>query len=115
MQLKKPIKSLKSSMRENKRYLLVKSKENLKPYELKKEIEKIVLDFVGVLGFSKSCLKFIQIEGDYGIISVNRESLEEIKASLCVSNKDIEILGISGTLRGLNKFKKSIINNPQKI
>jgi RNase P/RNase MRP subunit POP5 len=103
----KPIKKLKKSMKERKRYILLRGDKNT---ELKKDIENLILDFVGVLGFSKTCLRWIEINENenYGIISVNRESLELFKASLCLSPKNIEILGISGTLKGLKKYKIKI-------
>ena len=47
------MKALKPSMRENKRYLLIKCKEP------RKNIEKAILDFIGVLGMSKTGLNWI--------------------------------------------------------
>ncbi|NMB66677.1 hypothetical protein GYA25_01300 [Candidatus Woesearchaeota archaeon] len=103
----KSIKKLKKSMKERKRYVLLMGDKNT---ELKKDIENLILDFAGVLGFSKICLRWIEINEnyDYGIVSINREGLELFKASLCLSSKKIEILGISGTLKGLKKYKVKI-------
>lgn len=91
------MKSLKPSMRENKRYLLVKGNN------LRENIEKAILDFIGILGMSKAGLEFIEIKKDSAIIAVNRESLNHVRASLCAFPEKIEVVRVSGTLRGLRK------------
>jgi RNase P/RNase MRP subunit POP5 len=92
------MKSLKPSMRENKRYLLVEGKE------LRKNIEKAVLDFIGVLGMSKTGLEFIKGKDNSVIISVNREMVDSVRAALCVWPKKMEVKKVSGTLKGLGKI-----------
>jgi len=92
------MKSLKPTMRENKRYLLV-SGENLKT-----NIEKAILDFVGVLGMSKAGLDFIKTNNNFAVISVNREMVDSVRASLCVFQRKMEVKKVSGTLKGLGKI-----------
>lgn len=87
------MKALKPSMREKKRYLLLKGKN------LKVNVEKAILEFIGVLGMSKAGLKFVKPN----IISVNRESVNHVRASLAVWPDKIEVLKVSGTLKGLGK------------
>ena len=89
------MKSLKPSMRENKRYLLVKGTN------LKTNIEKAILEFVGVLGMSKAGLSYIKTNKDSAIISINREAINEVRASFCVWPEKISVKKVSGTLRGL--------------
>jgi RNase P/RNase MRP subunit POP5 len=89
------MKSLKPSMREDKRYLLVYGED------LRKNIEKAILDFIGVLGFSKVGLEFIKSDKDSAIISVNRGMVDSVRASLCVSKNKMEVKMVSGTLKGL--------------
>lgn len=89
------MKSLKPSMRENKRYLLIEGKD------LKKNIEKAILDFIGVLGMSKIGLGWIKTEKNSVIISVNREMVDSVRASFCVWPEKIEVKKVSGTLKGL--------------
>jgi RNase P/RNase MRP subunit POP5 len=89
------MKSLRPSMRENKRYLFVEG-ENLKG-----NIEKAILDFIGVLGMSKVGLEFIKTNENSAIISVNREMVDSVRASLCVFFNKIEVKMVSGTLKGL--------------
>lgn len=89
------MKSLKPSMREKKRYLLIKGSD------LKKGIEKAIYDFIGVLGMSKCGLNFIKTGKNSAIISINRESLNHVRASLAASLKNFNVIRISGTLKGL--------------
>lgn len=91
------MKSLKPSQRENKRYLLVKGKN------LKENIEKAILDFIGVLGMSKVGLGWIKSNANSAIISVNREMVDSVRASLCVWPEKMTVQKVSGTLKGLNK------------
>jgi RNase P/RNase MRP subunit POP5 len=93
----KTLKSLKPSMREKKRYLLVKGKD------LKENIEKAILDFTGILGMSKTGLEFVKNSADSAIIAVNRGSVDHARASLAVWPEKIEVLRVSGTLKGLRK------------
>lgn len=87
------MKPLKPTMREKKRYLLVKG--------YTEDIEKAILDFIGVLGMSKAGLSFIKKDTNSAIISINRESINEIRASLCVWPDKISVEKVSGTLKGL--------------
>lgn len=92
------MKSLKPSMRENKRYLLVEGTE------LRKNIDKTILDFIGVLGFSKVGLEWIKDSKNSAIICINREMINSVRAALCVSPKKMEVKRVSGTLKGLRKI-----------
>ena len=87
------MKSLKPSMRENKRYLFIRGKN------LKENVEKAILEFVGKLGMSKTGLSWIKDD----IVSVNREAVDSVRASLAIFPEKIEVLKISGTLKGLKR------------
>lgn len=91
------MKSLKPSARENKRYLLVHGKN------LKENIERAILEFIGVLGMSKVGLGFIKTKKDSAIISVNREMVDSVRASLCVFPEKMSVEKVSGTLKGLGR------------
>lgn len=91
------MKPLKPSARENKRYLKVRGKN------LKQNIEKAILDFVGVLGLSQCGLSFVECKNDSAVICVNREAVNKIRASLCVFPEKIFVERVSGTLKGLVK------------
>jgi RNase P/RNase MRP subunit POP5 len=91
------MKPLKPSMKENKRYLFVRGKN------LKENIEKAILEFVGVLGMSKVGLFWIKKNMDSAIISVNREMVDSVRASLCVWPEKMQVEKVSGTLKSLRK------------
>ena len=91
------MKSLKPSMRENKRYLYVVGKN------LSKNIERTILDFIGVLGMSKTGLSWIKTGKDFAIISVNREMVDSVRASFSVWSEKMSVEKVSGTLKGLGK------------
>lgn len=96
------MKPLKPSMREKKRYLMVRGKN------LKENIEKAVLEFVGVLGMSKTGLSWINInaKSNTAVISVNREAVNQVRASLAVWPEKMTVERVSGTLKGLKSLKK---------
>ena len=85
-------------MRENKRYCLVEGEVS------KQNIEKAILDFIGVFGMSKVGLDFIKTNNNSAIISVNREMVDSVRASLAVWPKKMEVKKVSGTLKGLGKI-----------
>lgn len=91
------MKPLKPSMREKKRYLLVKGKN------LRTNIEKAILEFVGILGMSKTGLNFIKSGKDSAVICVNREAVDSVRASLVVYKEKMIVEKVSGTLKGLGK------------
>jgi RNase P/RNase MRP subunit POP5 len=83
-------------MKENKRYLLVRGKGV-------KEVERAILDFIGVLGLSKCGLSFISSKKDEVVICVNREAVDSVRASLCIWPEKMEVVKVSGTLKSLRK------------
>jgi RNase P/RNase MRP subunit POP5 len=91
------MKPLKPAHKENKRYLLIRGKN------LRKNVTSSIKDFIGVLGMSKTALSWIEEKENSGIICINRESLEYVRASFAVWEEKIEILKVSGTLKGLRK------------
>ena len=91
------MKSLKPSMREKKRYLMIKGGN------IKENAEKAILEFIGILGMSKLGLSWIKHEKDYAIMSINREEVNKVRASLALWPGKFKVLRISGTLKGLRK------------
>ena len=91
------MKALKPAHRENKRYLLIRGKD------IKKNVNFAIKDFIGILGMSKTSLSWIEEKESSGIICINRESLEYVRASFAVWKEKIEVLKVSGTLQGLRK------------
>ena len=91
------MKPLKPSHREKKRYLLIKGKD-----ADKKTIDEVILEFVGVLGYAEASPKLISSSKKEIILGINRRSLDKIRTSFLMSDKNIEIVKVSGTLK---KFK----------
>jgi RNase P/RNase MRP subunit POP5 len=87
------MKPLKPSMREKKRYLLVRGSV--------KDIEKAILEGVGVIGDSKTGLKRIKSEKNSAIISVNRQAVDSVRACFAIWPGKLRVEKVSGTLRGL--------------
>ncbi len=86
---------LKSSARDRKRYILINGK--------KEDVERAILDYIGILGWAKASPRFVSFGRDSCVLAVNREQLENVKASFVVSDKQIDVLRVSGTLKGLRK------------
>jgi len=91
------MKPLKPSAREKNRYLLIRGKM------LKENVEKAVFDFIGVLGMSKAGLRWIKTQKSSAIISVSRESLNHVRASFAVWPEKIDVIRVSGSIKGLGK------------
>jgi RNase P/RNase MRP subunit POP5 len=91
------MKALKPSMREDKRYLLLTGKN------LKNDVPKLIREFIGILGMAKSAPIFIEVKGNKGILSINRKSLDHVKASFALHPEKLVVERVSGTLKGLRK------------
>ena len=87
---RKKEKNLKPSLREKKRYLLLEEPK-------KEEVEKAILDYVGILGYGKASPIFVNND----ILAVNRRETDKVKAALLLSG--IKVKRVSGTLKGLKK------------
>ncbi|MEK6890979.1 MAG: hypothetical protein AABX03_02480 [Nanoarchaeota archaeon] len=88
------LKSLKPSMKENKRYLLLNGNFS------RKDVEDSILNFIGILGYAKAAPVFVS----NNILAVNREYVNEVRGSFALYHKDsrrIEVVKVSGTLKGL--------------
>lgn len=90
------MKPLKPSHREKKRYLLIKGK-----HADKKNIEEAILEFIGVLGYAESSPQIIKSSDGRVILAVNRNSLNKVRAAFLMSEKNLEIVRVSGSLKKL--------------
>lgn len=89
---RKKEKSLKPSLRENKRYLLIGKAS-------KEKAEKAILDYIGILGYGKAGLMWIKED----IIAVNRKEVDSVKAGLLLAG--IKVKKVSGTLKSLKRWR----------
>ena len=90
------MKPLKPSHKEKKRYLLIKGKD-----VSKKNIEEVILEFIGVLGYAESSPQIIKQNKTSIILVINRKSLDKIRASFVMSKKDLQITKVSGAVKNL--------------
>jgi len=84
---------VKPSAKLKRRYLLIEGD--------KKDIESAILDYIGILGWAKASPFFMGQKEKKWILAVNRAELEKVKASFAVFSKKINIIKVSGTLKGL--------------
>lgn len=89
---------LNPSERTKKRYLLIEAGN-----KGKEEIEKIILDYIGILGWAKAKPSFISnVDNDKGIVlQVDRGAVNDMRASFELCKEKIIVKRISGTLKGL--------------
>ena len=86
-------KKLKSTLKENKRYLLLETNAS------RNEIEQAILEYLGSLGYANAGISFINDK----ILAVNREKVDNVRAALCTYKKLIRVITVSGTLKSLRK------------
>ena len=86
---------VKPSSRIHLRYLKIKAKS-------KEDVEKAVLDYLGILGWAKSRPYFVKNTPDEIILAVERKMLNDVKAAFALV-EGIKVLRVSGTLKGLGK------------
>ena len=83
----------KASARINRRYLLINGK--------KENIEKAILDYIGILGWAKASPLFVKRIGKKQVLSINRKEIDNVKAALVLAPGNLEVFRVSGTLKGL--------------
>ena len=86
---------LKSSARTSNRYLLINGR--------KEDIEKAILDYIGILGWAKAAPRFIKKSAKGCVLAVNRKEIDKIKGAFAIAAEKIQVLKVSGTLKSLSK------------
>jgi len=84
---------LRPSAKEKKRYLLINGK--------REDIEKAILDYVGVLGWAKAMPHFLKNKGKHIVLSISRKEIDKIRGAFALSADKMEVLRVSGTLKKL--------------
>ncbi len=69
----------------------------------KKAIDDAILEYIGILGYSKAGPEIIKNTKNALILAVNRESLDNIRAAFLMSGKKIEVIKISGSVKKLKQ------------
>ncbi len=91
------MKPLKPTMREKKRYLLIKGGIS------EKKIIESIKEFGGILGLSNARPFFIEKNKEYLILCINRKALNLVRASFAICKEEIKILAVSGTLKKIKQ------------
>ena len=84
--------NLKPSARDKRRYFLVSGGSN-------ENIEKAILEYLGVLGFAKSAYVYVKRFKGRVVGSCLRGAVEDVRAALAFGKMKID--KVSGTLKGL--------------
>lgn len=71
--------------------------------ESKDEVERAILDYIGILGWAKAMPFFVKQQGNKLILAVERKALNEVRAAFELYPGNIRILRVSGTMKGLKK------------
>ena len=100
----KKLKRLLPTLKDKKHYVVF-SVDATDKKDATDKLDKAVLDYLGILGYAKSGVFFIDFnsEKQKAIIAVNRKFVSDVKASLVFAR--FKCLGVSGTLkRAREKF-----------
>ena len=95
-------------LKERKRYILfeVKSKTNIENVDVKKQVTKACLQFLGELGVAKSGVRYLpeNYKNGKGIIRVGHKHVDEVKAALALITEiggqkaSVNVLKVSGVI-----------------
>jgi len=85
---------IKPSAKVKRRYLLLEAKN-------RNEVEKAILDYLGILGWAKAAPHFVEKTSQL-ILAVERSSLADIRAAFELSSANIKVKKVSGTIKGLS-------------
>ncbi len=94
-----------ASLKEKRHYLVIKPADSEKTFEekeFKDRIDKAILDFIGVLGYSEAGPLYIEIRKDYAVVSIITKYVDRVKASL--SFYGLRCVGVSGTIKKSRRF-----------
>lgn len=86
---------LDASLRIKKRYILIQGNKD--------DVEKAILDYIGILGWAKASPVFVKVNKNDLILAVDRKELNNVRAAFEICKSDIKIKKVSGTLKGLEK------------
>lgn len=81
----------KPSSRIKKRYLLIDGS--------KEDIEKAILDYLGILGYARASPFYLN-KSKKILLAVNREEINNIRAAFELAK--IRVISVSGTIKGLD-------------
>lgn len=96
---------LRSTLKEKRHYLVIKTIRKLTDKEIKDQIDKAVLNFIGTLGYASSGLQYIKVSGQNVIISITTKYVDYVKTALTLYS-NMKCVGVSGTINKAQRFLK---------
>ena len=87
---------VKPSAKVKRRYILVEGAG-------KKVIEKVVLDYIGILGWARAAPVFVKESKKGVVLAVERKEVDNVRAAFEISDKKLRVVKVSGTLKGLGR------------
>ena len=81
------------TLRLKRRYLLIEGSRG--------SVEKAIMEYIGILGWAKAAPMFLPASNGMCILAINREEINNARAALALSADEIDVLRVSGTLKGL--------------
>jgi len=84
---------VKASEKIKRRYILIENSS-------KNEVEKAILDYIGILGWARSAPIFITNKYKL-ILAVDRKETDNVRAAFELYSGKIKIKRVSGTIKGL--------------
>lgn len=67
----------------------------------KSNVEAALMEYLGVLGWSRAAPVFLKETQKGLIFAVNREELQHVEAACVLYKNPVQVLKVSGTLKGL--------------
>ncbi len=84
-----------ASAKIKRRYILIEGS--------KEDVEKAILEYIGVLGWAKATPVFVSLKKGNGLVlSVDRAELVNVRAAFEASPYKIKVVRVSGTIKGLD-------------
>jgi len=83
-----------ASARIKRRYLLIEGS--------KEDVEKAILDYIGILGWARATPIFVVSKKKGIILSVDRKEIINVRAAFEASSNKIKVIRVSGTIKGLD-------------
>jgi RNase P/RNase MRP subunit POP5 len=113
MKLSKKKLALKPTLKERRHYVVFEC-ENTNEKEIKESISHSLLNYVGLLGFAKAGMMFIDFQLNkknknnlYCITSITTKYVDSLKNAIIIFKEfPIECIGVSGTIKKAKKFYK---------
>lgn len=87
---------IKPTSKIKRRYILLNAKS-------KDDIEEAIIDYIGILGWAKAAPVFVKNKNKDLILSINRKSIDNVRAAFELSPLGIKAKRVSGTLKRLYK------------